>query len=79
MACEPAEGIEQAFAAELEASPSMWSQIKLSWRISDKVGPQIESHAKQPSDWLDQSQGSAQSDPAERISKIRPAKPECTG
>jgi hypothetical protein len=37
----------------------MWSQIKSSRRIFDKLGPQIESHAKPPSGWRDQSLGSA--------------------
>ena len=62
---EPAKGMEQAFAAQLEISPSMWSQIKSSRPISDKLARQIESHTKQPSGWLDEPRGSAQPDPAE--------------
>lgn len=62
---EPAKGLEQAFAAELQISPSMWSQIKSSRPISDKLARQIESHTKQPSGWLDEPQGSGQPDPAE--------------
>lgn len=58
-------GHRAGLCGRTEASPSMWSQIKSSRRISDKLGPQIESHAKQPSGWRDQSQGSAQSDAAE--------------
>jgi hypothetical protein len=62
---EPAKGIEQAFAAELEVSPSMWSQIKSSRPISDKLARQIENHMKRPSGWLDEPHGTAQPDPAE--------------
>jgi hypothetical protein len=54
---EPAKGMEQAFAAELEISPSMWSQIKSSRPISDKLARQIESHLKRPSGWLDAEHG----------------------
>jgi hypothetical protein len=46
-------GIEQAFAAALEISPSLWSQIKSSRPIGDKLARQIEKHAKQPALWLD--------------------------
>lgn len=51
---EPAKGLEQAFAAQLEISPSMWSQIKASRPISDKLARQIESHVKKASGWLDE-------------------------
>jgi hypothetical protein len=61
---EPAKGMEQAFAAELEISPSMWSQIKSSRPISDKLARQIESHTK-PTGWLDAQHGAEQPDPAE--------------
>jgi hypothetical protein len=54
---EPAKGMEQAFAAQLEISPSMWSQIKSSRPISDKLARQIESHMKRPSGWLDSEHG----------------------
>jgi hypothetical protein len=47
-------GLEQAFAASLEISPSLWSQIKSSRPIGDKLARQIEQHAKQTSQWLDQ-------------------------
>lgn len=64
---EPAKGIEQTFAAALEISPSMWSQIKSSRPISDKLARQIESHTKQTSGWLDETHahGAERSDPAE--------------
>lgn len=62
---EPAKGMEQAFAAELQISPSMWSQIKSSRPISDKLARQIESHTKRPAGWLDESHGPEQPDAAE--------------
>ena len=62
---ESAKGMEQAFAAALEISPSMWSQIKSSRPISDKLARQIESHVKKPSGWLDEERSSTGPDPAE--------------
>src|SRR3954468_6084788 len=62
---EPAKGMEQAFAAEVEISPSMWSQIKSNRPISDKLARQIESHTKRPIGWLDERHGSEQPDAAE--------------
>jgi hypothetical protein len=50
----PPKGIEQAFAASLEISPSLWSQIKSSRPLGDKLARQIEAHAKRPVRWLDQ-------------------------
>lgn len=47
-------GLEQAFAAALEISPSMWSQIKSSRPIGDKLARQIEQHQGKPSCWLDE-------------------------
>jgi hypothetical protein len=47
-------GLEQAFAAELEISPSMWSQIKSSRPIGDKLARQIEQHQGKPTGWLDE-------------------------
>jgi len=46
-------GLEQAFAATLEISPSMWSQIKSSRPIGDKLARQIEQHCGKPVGWLD--------------------------
>lgn len=47
-------GLEQAFAATLEISPSMWSQIKSSRPIGDKLARQIEQHQGKPMGWLDE-------------------------
>ena len=46
-------GLEQAFAAILEISPSMWSQIKAARPIGDKLARQIEAHCDKPVGWLD--------------------------
>ena len=50
----PPKGLEQAFAATLEISPSMWSQIKSSRPIGDKLARQIEQHHGKPAGWVDQ-------------------------
>jgi hypothetical protein len=47
-------GLEQSFAARLEISPSMWSQIKSSRPIGDKLARQIEQHCGKPAGWLDE-------------------------
>ena len=47
-------GLEQTFAAALEISPSMWSQIKSSRPIGDKLARQIEQHQGKPTGWLDE-------------------------
>ena len=47
-------GLEQAFAATLEISPSMWSQIKSSRPIGDKLARQMEQHCGKSAGWLDQ-------------------------
>ena len=52
-------GLEQAFAATLQVSPSMWSQIKASRPIGDKLARQIERHHGMPPGWLDASRGAA--------------------
>lgn len=49
-----AKGLEQAFAALIQVSASMWSQIKKDRPISDKLARQIEHHAARPAGWLDQ-------------------------
>ncbi len=51
---EPPKGLDQSFAAGLEISPSMWSQIKSSRPIGDKLARQIEQHAEKPAGWLDE-------------------------
>jgi hypothetical protein len=61
----PPKGIEQAFAATLQISPSMWSQIKASRPIGDKLGRQIESLSGKPVGWLDEPHTSAAPTPAE--------------
>lgn len=47
-------GLEQAFAATLQISPSMWSQIKSSRPIGDKLARQIEAACEQRTGWLDE-------------------------
>jgi hypothetical protein len=51
----PPKGLEQAFAASLQISPSLWSQIKSSRPIGDKLARQMEAHAGKSVGWLDQS------------------------
>lgn len=51
---EAPKGLDQAFAAAIEVSPSMWSQIKTARPISDKLARQVEHHTGKPSGWLDQ-------------------------
>ena len=55
-----AKGLEQAFAATLEISPSTWSQIKSSRAIGDRLARQIEQHAGRPAGWLDEARDEAQ-------------------
>jgi hypothetical protein len=50
----PPKGLEQAFAAKLQISPSMWSQIKSSRPIGDKLARQIETLTGRPAGWLDE-------------------------
>lgn len=47
-------GMEQLFAQSLQISPSMWSQIKSSRPIGDKLARQIEAAQAQPTGWLDE-------------------------
>jgi hypothetical protein len=63
----PPKGIEQAFAATLQISPSMWSQIKASRPIGDKLARQIDSLSRKPVGWLDQPHTSAAPTPAEVV------------
>ena len=46
-------GLDQDFAARLEISPSMLSQIKSARPIGDKLARQIESHCGRNAGWLD--------------------------
>jgi hypothetical protein len=50
----PPKGMEQAFAQQLQISPSMWSQIKSSRPIGDKLARQIEAACARPAGWLDE-------------------------
>lgn len=50
----PPKGLEQAFAASLQISPSMWSQIKSARPIGDKLARQIEKLCAKPGGWLDE-------------------------
>jgi hypothetical protein len=61
----PPKGLEQAFAATLQISPSMWSQIKSSRPIGDKLARQIERHHGKPAGWLDEARENASVTPAE--------------
>ena len=62
----PPKGLEQMFAATLQISPSMWSQIKSSRPIGDKLARQIEQHHGKPAGWLDGARGSGVVAPSER-------------
>lgn len=52
-------GMEQSFAQVLQISPSMWSQIKSSRPIGDKLARQIEVACAQVSGWLDEERAPA--------------------
>ncbi|MFM2067825.1 MAG: hypothetical protein RLZZ584_2734 [Pseudomonadota bacterium] len=58
-------GLEQAFAASLQISPSMWSQIKSSRPIGDKLARQIEAATGRPAGWLDVERTAVAPTPAE--------------
>ena len=59
-------GLEQSFAASLEISPSMWSQIKSSRPIGDKLARQIEQHCGKAPGWLDEERQAEGLSPAEQ-------------
>jgi len=59
-------GLEQSFAATLEISPSMWSQLKSSRPIGDKLARQIEHHCGKPAGWLDEEREDATPTAAEK-------------
>jgi hypothetical protein len=59
-------GLEQAFAATLMVSPSMWSQVKSSRPIGDKLARQIETHCRKPVGWLDEAHEPAAVSAAEK-------------
>lgn len=58
-------GLEQAFAASLQISASMWSQVKSSRPIGDKLARQIEAMTGRPPGWLDDEQPVVQPTAAE--------------
>jgi hypothetical protein len=59
-------GLEQSFATLMQISPSMWSQIKASRPIGEKLARQLEHGGGKPVGWLDQDRGlPAAPDPAE--------------
>ncbi len=62
----PPKGLEQAFAASVQISPSMWSQIKSARPIGDKLARQIEQHHGKPVGWLDEVRASDVVTPAEK-------------
>ena len=59
-------GLEQAFAARLQISPSMWSQIKSARPIGDKLARQIEQLCGKATGWLDAERASSVLTPAEQ-------------
>ena len=60
-----AKGLEQAFAAAMAISPSMWSQIKSARPIGDKLARQLEHHGGEPVGWLDAEHQVTAPDPGE--------------
>jgi hypothetical protein len=58
-------GMEGAFAAALEVSLSMWSQVKSGRTVGDKLARQFESKRAKPAGWLDQEHPDTAPDPAE--------------
>jgi hypothetical protein len=59
-------GLEQSFAAKLQISPSMWSQIKSSRPIGDKLARQIEQLSGKDAGWLDEEREPQGLTPAEQ-------------
>lgn len=59
-------GLEQSFAAHVEISPSMWSQIKSARPIGDKLARQIETHCGKPVGWLDEARDATTPSSVER-------------
>ena len=61
----PAKGIELAFAAHLEVSPSTLSQLKSSRNMGHKMAAQIEQHAGKALGWMDAEHLGVMSTPGE--------------
>ena len=59
-------GLEQSFAARVQISPSMWSQIKSARPIGDKLARLLEAHCGQPAGWLDEERVADSVSPAEQ-------------
>lgn len=59
-------GLEQAFAASLQVSPSMWSQIKSARPIGDKLARQFEALSTKPRGWMDEDHEPTQLSPGEK-------------
>ena len=59
-------GLEQSFAAQLQISPSMWSQIKSARPIGDKLARQIERHCGKAAGWLNEDRVTDSVSPAEQ-------------
>lgn len=62
----PPKGLEQSFAAVIQVSPSMWSQLKSSRPIGDRLARQIEGHCGKPAGWLDEAHADDAPTSAER-------------
>ncbi len=58
-------GLERAFAASIEISASLWSQIKAGRSVGDALAKQIEKKSGKPTGWLDQVHEDTASDPME--------------
>ena len=54
----PPKGLEQSFAAKIQISPSMWSQIKSARPIGDKLARQMEKLCGKAIGWLDEARES---------------------
>jgi hypothetical protein len=62
---ESPKGLEQAFAGAVQVSPSMWSQVKASRPIGDKLARQFEQLRAKTAGWLDVEHGDTGPSPAE--------------
>jgi len=51
---EAPKGLDQSFAAMVQISPSMWSQVKSSRPIGDKLARQLENRCRKSAGWLDE-------------------------
>lgn len=58
-------GLERAFAASIEISASLWSQIKAGRTVGNALAKQIESKMGKAAGWLDQFHAETASDPME--------------